>query len=44
MEWFSREESRCQTIGPVPDESTLINDGLPAVVDGKVVFDPTPTS
>ena len=42
MSYFQRELDRCETIGPVPDEATLINNGLPAVVDGKVVFDPTP--
>ena len=42
MSFFQRELDRCQTIGPVPSEETLINDGLPAVVDGKVVFDPSP--
>lgn len=42
MSHFQRELDRCQTIGPVPSEETLINDGLPAVVDGKVVFDPSP--
>jgi len=42
MSYFQNELDRCQNIGPVPAESTLINDGLPAVVDGKVVFDPSP--
>ena len=40
MSYFQDELDRCQNIGPVPADSTLINDGLPAVVDGKVVFDP----
>ena len=42
MSYFQRELDICETIGPVPDEAALINNGLPAVVDGKVVFDPTP--
>jgi hypothetical protein len=44
MGHFQNELDRCQTIGPVPAEGTLINDGLPAVVDGKVVFDPSPSA
>ena len=42
MSFFQGDLDSCQNIGPVPAESTLINDGLPAVVDGKVVFDPSP--
>jgi len=42
MSYFQDELDRCQNIGAVPADSTLINDGLPAVVDGKVVFDPSP--
>ena len=42
MSYFQDSLDRCQNIGPVPADSTLINDGLPAVVDGKVVFDPSP--
>ena len=42
MSYFQNELDRCQNIGPVPADSALINDGLPAVVDGKVVFDPSP--
>jgi hypothetical protein len=42
MSYFQESLDRCQNIGLVPDESALINEGLPAVVDGKVVFDPSP--
>ena len=38
---FERIE-RCMTIGNIP--SSLINGGEPSVVNGEVVFDPTPSS
>jgi hypothetical protein len=40
--WIIDESARCQTIGPVP--STLINSGEASVVNGDVVYDPTPSS
>jgi hypothetical protein len=40
--WIIDESARCQTIGPIP--TTLINSGEAAVVNGDVVYDPTPSS
>ena len=40
LEWFERESEYCKFIGSVP--TTLINGGNAAVVNGTVVFDPTP--
>ena len=40
MEWWQREQDRCKAIGTVP--TTLINGGNASVVNGTVVFDPTP--
>jgi hypothetical protein len=40
LEWFERESEYCKFIGSVP--TTLINGGNASVVNGTVVFDPTP--
>ena len=40
MSWFSREQDRCKAIGPLPTE--IINGGNASVVNGTIVYDPTP--
>ena len=41
FEWLTNRLSECKTIGTIP--TFLINGGEPAVVNGEVVFDPTPS-
>ncbi len=41
-EWLTRQIEECKTIGNIP--TTLINGGNPSVVNGEIVFDPTPSS
>ena len=40
VDWYTDMVDRCKTIGPIP--SSTINGGEPSVVNGDVVFDPTP--
>ena len=42
QDWYQEDLARCQTIGNVPAENTLLNNGEPSVIHGKIVFDPTP--
>ena len=37
-------KAKCKSIGPVPSDSDLINNGNPSVIHGEVIFDPTPSS
>ena len=39
-EWWDRENARCMTIGVLP--TSMINGGNASVVNGTVVYDPTP--
>ena len=42
MSWLVEDSERCQWIGTIP--STFINNGNPSVVNGEVIFDPTPNN
>jgi len=42
FEWLTNRISECKTIGDIP--TFLINGGEPSVVNGEIVFDPTPSS
>ena len=39
-DYINRDQARCKPIGSLPTE--LINSGEPAVINGDVVYDPTP--
>ena len=39
-DWIKREQLRCKSIGPIP--TNLINGGNASVINGTVVFDPSP--
>ena len=41
QDWYKEDLERCQTVGNVPNEDSLLNNGEPSVIHGKVVFDPT---
>ena len=41
FEWLTQRISECKTIGNIP--TSLINGGEPSVVNGEIVFDPTPS-
>ena len=41
-EYLVQRIAECKTIGDIP--TTLINGGEPSVVNGEIVFDPTPSS
>ena len=40
--WLTDRIAECKTIGDIP--TSLINGGEPSVVNGEIVFDPTPSS
>lgn len=42
MSWLVEDSERCEWIGTIP--STFINNGNPSVVNGEVIFDPTPNN
>ena len=42
MSWLVEDSERCQFIGDIP--SSFINNDKPSVVNGEVIYDPTPSS